>query len=94
MARTQTKPKTARDRLAAVPWALLLQGGIVVGRRVSELSANDRARLARLARESRGWPPALGAKERGELQRLLRKLDLMAMSRELLPLIRRGGKRT
>lgn len=97
MARNRSKSKdekTARDRLAAVPWAMLLQGGFVVGRRVGDLSAKDRARLAALLRESRGWPGTLGSRERTELGRLVRKLDLPAMGREMLPLVRRRGKRS
>ncbi len=89
---SSTRSKGARERLGAVPWALLLQGGLVVGRRVSALSAKDRARLARLLRESRGWPGSLGVRERAELRRLLAKLDVKAMSREVLPLIGRGRR--
>jgi hypothetical protein len=91
---TKTTPKTPRDRLGAVPWALLLQGGLVVGRRFGDLSSRDRARLTELLRESHGWPARLGTKERSELGRLLRKLDFPGMGRDLMPLIRRRGKRT
>jgi hypothetical protein len=79
-----------------VPWLLLLQVGVVVGQRVSDLSAKDRARLTVLLRESRGWPGRLGVRERQELRKLVGKLDPKAMSRELLPLVqgaRRGRKR-
>jgi hypothetical protein len=91
MARPTTKSK--RSPLQALPWAALLQVGIVVGKRVGELSEKDRARLTRLLRDSRGWPGSLGAKERQELRKLLGKLDAKAMSRELLPLLRGGGGR-
>jgi hypothetical protein len=77
----------------ALPWAALLQGGIVVGRRIGELSEKDRARLTRLLRESRGWPGRLGSKERAELRKLIGKLDTKRMSRELLPLMGRGRGR-
>lgn len=92
-AKSKQPSKTTRERVAALPWAMLLQGGIVVGRRVGDLSAKDRARLAELLRESRGWPAGLGVKERSELGRLVRKLDLPGMGRELMPLVRRRGKR-
>jgi hypothetical protein len=80
--------KAARDRLKAVPWALLLQSGLVVGRRVRALSAKDRQRLARLLRESRGWPGSLSERDRSELTKLVGKLDVGAIGREVLPLVR------
>jgi hypothetical protein len=78
-----------------VPWLLLLQIGVVVGQRISELSAKDRQRLSTLVRESRGWPTRLGVRERAELRKLITKLDPKAMSRELLPLVQgaRGGRK-
>jgi hypothetical protein len=82
-----------RDRVRALPWAAVVQGGVVVGRRVADMSAKDRARLGRLLRESRGWPGRLAPKERAELRKLLGKLDPKALSRELLPLVRGGGRR-
>ena len=85
--------KSARGRVRALPWAALVQGGVVVGRRVADLSAKDRARLGRLLRESRGWPGRLAPKDRAELRKLVGKLDPKAISRELLPLMRGGGRR-
>lgn len=74
------------DRLKALPWALALQAGFVIGRRWRSLSAKDRERLARIVRESRGRPGNLRAKERKELRRLLGKLDPKAIGGELLAL--------
>ena len=74
----------------------MLQVGLVVGERISKLSEKDRTRLAELLRESRGWPGSLAGKDRAELGKLLGKLDLTGMGRELVPLVqgaRRGGKR-
>jgi hypothetical protein len=75
---------------------LILQIGVVVGERISKLSEKDRTRLAQLLRESRGWPGSLGSKDRAELGKLLGKLDVTGMGREVVPLVqgaRRGGKR-
>ncbi len=75
---------------------LILQIGVVVGERISKLSEKDRTRLAELLRESRGWPGRLANKDRTELGKLLGKLDLTGMGREVVPLVqgfRRGGKR-
>ncbi len=81
-----------KRRARAVPWATLLQGGLIVGKRWVALSAKERARLAELVRESRGRIGNLSVKERLELRKLARKLDIKGMSRELLPLVR--GKRS
>jgi hypothetical protein len=80
-------------RMKALPWTLLLQGATVTGKRWRSLSANDRARLARLTRDSRGRLGNLSAKERRELRKLVEKLDLKGIGRELLPLTRGGRKR-
>ena len=79
--------------MKAVPWAMLARAGMVVGERWSALSAKDRARLARLLRGSRGRLGNLNAKERNELRKLVRRLDLKGAGRELVPLLRGGGRR-
>jgi hypothetical protein len=81
------------DRVKGLPWLLMLQAAVVLGKRWSALSAKDRARLARLLRQSRGRARNLSVRERLELRRLSRKLDIQGASRELLPLMRRGRKR-
>jgi len=81
------------DRVKGLPWLVLLQAGVVLGKRWSALSGKDRARLARLVRQSRGRVGNLSDKERVELRRLSRKLDLRGAGRELLPLMRGGRKR-
>jgi len=81
------------DRMKGLPWLMLLQAGVVLGKRWSALSAKDRARLARLVRQSRGRVGNLSVKDRLELRRLSRKLDLKGAGRELLPLLRGGRKR-
>jgi len=76
-----------------LPWLVLLQAGVVLGKRWSAMSGKDRARLASLVRQSRGRVSNLSVKERVELRRLSRKLDVRGAGRELLPLIRGGRKR-
>jgi hypothetical protein len=94
MPRSKSTTRSRKELLGALPWATLLQAGLVVSRRMGELSKKDRARLATLVRESRGRPGALGEKERAELAKLLKKIDVRAMGREMLPLVgRRGRKR-
>jgi hypothetical protein len=89
-------PKQSDSRLKrsaeAVPWAVLVRGGAIVTRRWNALSSKERARLAELLRESRGRIGSLSTRQRVELRKLAKKLDLKGMSRELMPLMR-GGKR-
>ena len=83
-----------RSRLRALPWAALLQVGVAFGDRWRSLSPKDRTRLSELLRSSRGRVGNLSGKERGELRKLVGKLDLKGMGRELVPLLRgRGRKR-
>jgi hypothetical protein len=72
-------------RRLAIPWALL-QGTIVVGRRWQRLSTNERERLSALLRDSRGRIDRLSSKERKELRKLVDKLDLKGMAKELVAL--------
>ncbi len=67
--------------------------GLVLGRRVSELSEKDRGRLAQLLRESRGWPWRLAERDRDELRRLIGRLDPLSIGAEMMRSGRRGRKR-
>jgi hypothetical protein len=76
----------------AVPWALLARTVMVFGMRWSALTSRERSRLTSLVRDSHGRPDKLSPRERNELRKLVRRLDLPGAGRELLPLLR-GGKR-
>ncbi len=96
MPRSRRITKTSKsklDRAKDLPWALLLQAGFTVGRRVGKLSASERERLLELLRESGGRLNRLSAKERKELRKLAGKLDLRGMGEDLRPLIRRARRR-
>jgi transposase len=82
-----------RSRLKAVPWAAMLQAGIVIGGRWRSLSEKERARLTRLLRASGGRPRNLTEKQRKELRKLAGKLDLGGMGSELMALRRRRARR-
>jgi hypothetical protein len=82
------RSKSKLERVKALPWAVLLQVGTVLGKRWRSLPRKDRARLTKLTRESRGRMSNLSAKERRELRKLVGKLDFKRMSRELLPITR------
>ena len=94
----KTSAKSSDSKLKrtakAVPWAALLQGTMIVGRRWAALSEKERARFAELVRRSRGRLRNLSARERLELRKLARKLDVRGMGRDLAPLVlRRRHKR-
>ena len=93
MSPRRAAPKSKVDRVKALPWAVLLQAVFVVGRRWQALSPKERARFARLVRESQGRLGNLNAKERVELRRLAGKLDVKGMASELAALARAGRRR-
>ncbi len=83
------------QRVRALPWAALAQAAVVIARRWFVLSPEERARLARLARDSQGRPGRLSRGQRAELHALIGKLEVSAVGRELLALARgrAGGGR-
>jgi len=86
MTRTSKKATSRSERVRAFPWAALLQGVVIVGRRWQKLSAKDRERLKELLAESGGRVNRLSSKQRKELQKLAGKLDLKGMAKELVAL--------
>jgi hypothetical protein len=95
--RGSSKAKSAGSRLKALPWAALVQVGVAFGKRWRGLSERDRARLAQLTRErlrlQHGRLGNLSARERAELRKLLGKLDVKGMGREMVGQLRGTGRR-
>ena len=81
------------QRAGAVPWARLVRGGVLISRRWRALSGKERQRLASLLRESRGSAGNLSRRQRLQLRKLVRKLDLKGLGRELAPLVRGKSRR-
>jgi hypothetical protein len=92
MARTPNKSSSAVDKAKALPWAAVLQGVVVVGRRWKGLTPKDRERIKQLLAESGGRVNSLSAKQRKELRKLTGKLDLKGMGKELIALRGRGRR--
>ncbi len=92
MSRHRESKSRATGKLGAIPWLALARGAMIVGRRWTALSAKDRARLVELVRTSRGRVSNLSVKQRLELRRLAGRLDLKGMARDLLPVVRGGGR--
>jgi hypothetical protein len=85
--------KSKLKRVKDLPWALLLQIGVVLGKRWRSLSAKDRVRLTELTRESRGRLSNLSVKERKELKKLVGKLDPKRTARDVVLLTRARRRR-
>jgi hypothetical protein len=87
----KAKGQSALEKARGVPWAALLQVGVVLQGRWRRLSEKDRERVVAMMRQSQGRLGRLGTRERGELRRLVRKADLKGLGPELLAL--RGARR-
>jgi len=77
----------------AVPWAILLEVATVLRSHWMRLRPDERRRLSELVRTSRGRLGNLSASERAELRRLVGKLEVAAVGRDLLPFARRIRRR-
>ena len=93
MTTSPSRASKAGELLESLPLAELLQGTIALASRWMRLSGKDRSRLLDLLIESKGVLTRLTPKERKELRRLLGKLDLTGLSRELSGLSRDWRKR-
>jgi hypothetical protein len=96
VAKAKARESTLERRVKAIPWSTLLRGGVIVGARWVALSAKERARLIELVRASRGRLSNLSARERRDLRKLLHRLDVRGIGRDLTALAarsRRGGRR-
>jgi len=93
MAGSSSRVSKVGELLESMPLAELAQGSIAAASRWIRLSAKERSRLLDLLVESKGVLTRLTPKERKELRRLLGKLDLTGLSRELSGLARDWRKR-
>jgi hypothetical protein len=93
--KAKARESTLERRVRAIPWSTLLQGGVIVGARWVALSVRERARLVELVRASRGRMSNLSMRERRELRKLVHRLDVGGMGRDLTALARsrRAGRR-
>ena len=83
----------AKIPLKGAPWLLVIQAAMSARDRWGVLTAAERADLTRLLRVTKGRPGNLTALEKRELRRLVGKLDLPGLGRDLLPLGRKRGSR-
>jgi hypothetical protein len=88
MTTSSSRASKAGELLESMPLTELLQGAIAVTGRWIRLTAKERSRMLDLLVQSKGVVTKLSPKERKELRRLLGKLDLAGLSRELSGLTR------
>jgi hypothetical protein len=93
MAPSSSRSSRAGELVDSLPLSELLQGAIALTSRWIRLTAKERSRLLGLLVESKGMVTRLTPKERKELRRLLDRLDLAGLSRELTGLTRDWRKR-
>ena len=81
--------------LKGAPWLLVIQAAIKARDHWDVLTPAERTDLARLLRSTKGRPSNLTAHEKAELRRLVGRLDLPGLGKDLLPLAskHRGRKR-
>ena len=81
--------------LRALPWRLILEvATIVVTRFRDDLQPGDRRRLTALVRKSKGNPRRLTEKERHEVVKILRRVDLSRLGRDVAGVVTvRGARR-
>jgi hypothetical protein len=68
----------------AIPWMLVLEAALVARDLWSRLPADDRSELVRILRKSGGRPANLTDRERSELLRIVKQLDVLDAGRRLL----------
>jgi hypothetical protein len=76
-------------------WWLLVAGQVALAtrRHLQKLAPDERRRLAEIVRSSRGRPSNVSKRERDELWRLMRKLDLGRLGRDVAGMAAGGRRR-
>ncbi len=84
-------------RLRTLPWLALLDVGRTTRAHLADhLSEKDRRRVAAIARHTRGDVRRLTERDKAELKRIARDLNLQLLARDLVPAagqLRRGSGR-
>lgn len=72
-------------RFRVAPWMVALDVAVVLRDLWGRLEPHERRRLGEIVRRGR----AMSEREKTELKRLVRKLELMDAGRQLVPMVRR-----
>jgi hypothetical protein len=79
-------------RSRVLPWVLLYELASIAGAEWRGLSSSEREKLSRLLAKSRGWPSNLSRRERAEVKRIVTKVDLHRVAREIVPKVVGRGR--
>jgi hypothetical protein len=79
-------------RARLLPWVLLYELATLASSEWRGLSASERDKLTRLVVKSRGWPSNLSRRERAEVKRIVTKLDIQRVAREIVPKVVGRGR--
>jgi hypothetical protein len=81
-------------RAIPITWLLIAgQVALATRRHLQKLEPHERRRLAQIVRSSRGRPSNVSKRERDELLRLVRKLDLARLGRDVAGMAAGGRRR-
>ncbi len=84
----------AKMPIKGAPWLMIIQAAMAARKHWGVLTPAERTDLSRLLRSTRGRPANLTAHEKAELRRLVGKLDLPGLSKDLMPIASRRRGRT
>jgi len=79
-------------RTRIMPWIALYELATAAGAEWRGLSSAEREKVTRLVVKSRGWPSNLSRRERAEVKRIVGKVDLQRVARELVPKVVGRGR--
>ncbi|HEX3873005.1 MAG TPA: hypothetical protein VHW26_02590 [Solirubrobacteraceae bacterium] len=79
-------------RTRILPWLVLYELASIAGAEWRGLSSAERDKLTRLVVKSRGWPSNLSRRERAEVKRIITKVDLQRVAREIVPKVVGRGR--
>ena len=70
--------------LKTIPWRLVLEvATVAVNRFRDDLPPGDRQRLTKLVRKSKGDPRRLTASERSEVLKIIKRIDVQRLTRDV-----------
>ena len=70
--------------LKTIPWRLVLEvATVAVNRFRDDLPPGDRQRLTKLVRKSKGDPRRLTASERSEVLKIIKRIDVQKLGRDV-----------
>ena len=83
----------AKIPIKGAPWLVIIQAAMAAREHWGVLTPAERSDLARLLRTTRGRSSNLTAHEKAELRRLVGRLDLPGLGKDLVPIASKRRRR-